>query len=124
VNNKEMFQQPHGALRRVREIIYIGMARSQGGLKMHLRRFYDGLNGRRGYSGARCVRLQYPSYRTLAPNLYVSICPYECDIQSNQPKDLRMMGDIARHEYESFAVFVEKNKRLPKFNDMKQASKR
>jgi hypothetical protein len=38
------------------------------------------------------------------------------------PKNLRIMGEVVRHEYECIALFVENFGRLPEFNDKKEVS--
>jgi len=55
----------------------------------------------------------------LTKKLYVSIAPFECDVKSNSLKDLRVMGQVAKFEYDCFAEYVKEHKKLPKFNDKK-----
>jgi hypothetical protein len=45
-------------------------------------------------------------------------------VTSNAPEDLRIMGDVVKHECECFAVFREKFGALPEFNDMKRSPKK
>jgi len=106
------------------EVIYVGMTNAKGGLKSRLQQFDNTIKGRTGHGGGHRVRFKHPDYATLAPKLYVSVHPHECDVESNQPRDLRIMGDVAKHEYECFAIFVETFKRLPEFNDKKKSPKR
>jgi hypothetical protein len=108
-----------------REIVYIGMTNSKGGLKSRLRQFDNTIKGEReNHGGAQRVRFKHPDYNNLVPNLYVSVCPRRCDVQSNDPKDLRIMGEVARLEYVSFACYVDAFHRLPEFNDKKRSPKR
>ena len=51
--------------------------------------------------------------------LYVSVCSFECDVKSNAPKDIRIMGEMAKFEYDYFADYVEEFENLPEFNDKK-----
>lgn len=55
--------------------------------------------------------------------LYVSIKYFECDVKSNLPNDLLIMGDVAKHEFECFAEYAQKFKRLPRFNDKANTKK-
>ena len=107
------------------EVIYVGMTNANGGLKSRLQQFDNTIKGGDGHGGAHRVRFKHSDYGTLAPRLYVSTCAYECDVKSNCPSDLRIMGDVERFEYECFAVFVEKlEKGLPEFNDKKRSPKK
>lgn len=107
-----------------REVIYVGMTNAKGGLKSRLRQFDNTIKGGDGHGGGHRVRFKYPDYDTLAPSLYVSVHPYECNVESTQPFDLRIMGEVAKHEYECFALFVEKFDQLPEFNDKKKSPKK
>jgi hypothetical protein len=107
------------------KIIYIGMTNSKGGLKSRLQQFENALKPCGGaHGGAQRVHLKYPDYQSLNPKLYVSVWPYECDVQSNASSDLRIMGDVAKCEYECFAQFVDMFGQLPEFNDKKKSPKK
>jgi len=106
------------------EIIYIGMTNAKGGLKSRLGQFENTIRGKKGHGGAHRVRFKHSDYSKLVPTLYVSVYPHECNVQSNNPMDLRIMGDVAKLEYECFAVFVEHFGRLPEFNDKKRSPKK
>ncbi len=106
------------------EIVYVGMTNSKRGLKSRLRQFDKTIKGGDGHGGGHRVRFKHPDYARLTPRLYVSVCPYECDVASNDPDDLRIMGDVAKCEYECFALFAEQFGRLPEFNDKKRSPKK
>ena len=106
------------------EVIYVGMTNAKGGLKSRLQQFDNTIKGGDGHGGGHRVRFKHSDYGTLAPRLYASVCPHECNVQSNQPLDLRIMGDVAKHEYECFAIFAEAFNRLPEFNDKKKSPKK
>ena len=106
------------------EIIYVGMTNSVGGIKSRLQQFQNTIRGGRGHGGAYRVRYKHKKYDVLAPTLYVSACYTVCDVTSKKPKDLRRMGEVAKKEYECFAVFVRRFGRLPEFNDMKRSPKK
>ncbi|MGD9110452.1 MAG: hypothetical protein PVG93_05885 [Phycisphaerales bacterium] len=109
----------------IREIIYIGMTRAQGGLKSRLQQFDNTIKGKEGHGGAMRFRFKYKDYNKIMKQLYVSIRPYECNVnvRINTPEDLRVIGDIVKHEYECLAVFKQKFEELPKFNDPKSLKK-
>lgn len=106
------------------EIVYFGMTNAEGGLKVRLKKFDDTIKGGRGYGGAQRVRFKHPDYTTLTPRIFVSVCSWNCDVTSTTPSDLRMMGEVARYEYECFALFVEAFAQLPEFNDKRRSPKR
>ena len=96
------------------EIIYIGMTNAKGGLKSRLQQFENTIFDRRGHGGAERVRYKHRDYNQLVSKLFVSISHTECDVKSNRPSDLRLMGSVARQEYDCFAIFAEKfGDRLP-----------
>ena len=107
-----------------REIIYIGMTNSKGGLKSRLQQFDNTIKGGDGHGGAHRVRFKHPNYGRLVPRLYVSISPRHCYVLSSKPSDLRIMGEVAKDEYVCFAKFVEEFGRRPEFNDMKKSPKK
>jgi hypothetical protein len=106
------------------EIVYVGMTNAKGGLKSRLQQFDNTAKGGDGHGGAHRVRFKHPDYTKLTSQLYVSVCPWECDVTSNDPIDLRIMGEVAKYEYECFALFVESFGKLPEFNDKKKSPKK
>jgi len=107
-----------------REIICIGMTNAKGGLKSRLQQFDNTIKGAEGHGGGRRVRFKHPNFARLTSRLYVSVCSWDCDVTSNDPADLRIMGEVARYEYECWALFVEAFGKLPEFNDKKKSPKR
>jgi hypothetical protein len=116
ISGTEFFWQP--------EVIYVGMTNAKGGLKSRLQQFENTIRGGEGHGGGQRVRFKHPDYGKLLPRLYVSVCHHQCNVESNRQADLRIMGDVAKHEYECFAIFAETFNRLPEFNDKKQAPKK
>jgi hypothetical protein len=107
-----------------RDIIYFGMTNGASGLQGRLRQFDTTISGKRlAHGGADRVRHGYASYSRLVPHLYVSVARFACDPKSNLPADLRKMGNVVRFEYLCFAEFVERFKRLPRFNAKANAPK-
>jgi len=105
------------------EIIYIGMTNSVRGLRARLKQFDNSMQGKLGHGGAQRVKYKHREYSTFCENAYVAVAAFACDPRSNQPSDLRTMGDVARFEYLCFAEFVEKFGRLPEFNDKERSPK-
>lgn len=103
------------------EIVCIGMSNAKGGLKSRLQQFDRTVKteGVRDHNPARRVRAKYTDYASLTSRLYVAVCSRKCRVKSQNPADLRIMGDVAKHEFECLAVFVERFGRLPEFNDRK-----
>jgi len=105
------------------EVEYVGMTNSMAGLKGRLKQFNNTIIGKTGHGGADRFRYEYQNYNELINKLYVSVIPFICDVKSNSPKDLRIMGEVAKFEYDCFAKYVELYDRLPKFNDKKASKK-
>jgi hypothetical protein len=100
------------------------MTNSAGGLRGRLQQFDNTIKGvRNQHGGADRVRYKYRSYEHLQRRLYVAVAVFKCSVNSTRPVDLRVMGRVAQYEYECLAVFRERFKRLPKFNDKKKAPK-
>lgn len=106
-----------------REIVYVGMTNGVSGLKGRLKAFDNTINGKKGHGGADRFRYKHQNYKTLVKKLFVSVAPFKGDVTSNLPKDLLLMGDVAKFEYQCFAQYVEKYGGLPEFNDKKEAMK-
>lgn len=99
------------------EIKYVGMTNSHAGLKGRLKQFNSTINGKTRHGGAARFRYKYQDYQDIVSRLFVSVHPFKCDVKSNAPEDLRIMGEVAKFEYECFATYVEKFNCLPEFND-------
>ena len=106
------------------ELEYIGMTNSKGGLRSRLRQFDDTIKLKRtNHGGADRFLYQYQDYEAIKVNIYVAICSFKCDTKNPTPKDLRIMGAVAKCEYDCWAIYIENNGRYPKFNDMNNAPK-
>lgn len=104
-------------------ITYIGMTNSQAGLKGRLNQFDNTIKGKTGHGGADRFRFKYDNYQDIVDKIYVSVCSIECDVKSNTPQDLRIMGKVAKFEYDCFALYVEKFGDLPEFNNKRESPK-
>jgi len=105
------------------EIKYVGMTNSQAGLKGRLKQFDNTIIGKTGHGGADRFRYKYQNYQNLVDRLFVSVCSFQFDVKSNTSKDLRIMGEVAKFEYDCFAIYVEKFVNLPEFNDKSKSPK-
>ncbi len=106
-----------------REIVYIGVTISKGGLKSRLKQFDNTIHHKPGHGGARRFRGKYPDLASVMKQLYVSVCSARRKLSWNNALDLRLMGEIARYEYESFATYCDKFGQLPEFNDKQRSPK-
>ncbi len=107
----------------VKQIIYIGMTNSAGGLRARLKQFDNTIIGKTGHGGADRVRYKHQNHQQLIDNLFVSVASFACNVKSNHPQDLIVMGEVAKFEYDCFAGFVKRHGTLPEFNDKKNAPK-
>lgn len=106
-----------------KEIIYIGMTNGITGLKGRLKAFDNTIIGKRGHGGADRVRYKHQNYKKLVKNLYVSVAYFKTDVKAINPRDLIIMGNVAKFEYQCFAQYVDKFGKLPEFNN-KELSKK
>jgi hypothetical protein len=121
VSESDLSDQPFMWLN---SIIYVGVTNSISGLKGRLRQFDDTIAGRRyQHGGGDRVRYKFQNYDELTPQMFVAVAPHLCSPRSNTPEDLRVMGEVAKLEYDCLAQFVEIYGRLPDFNDKKTAPK-
>lgn len=108
-----------------KEIKYFGMTNSVGGLQKRLHQFnYTIAHKKKGiHGGAERFLRKYNDYIELTKKLYVSVCTIECDVKSNEPRDLLKMGEVAWIEYYCFSEYKKRHKTIPKFNDKKNSKK-
>jgi hypothetical protein len=108
----------------IKELEYIGMTNSIGGLKSRLRQFDDTIKMKRtNHGGADRFLYVYENYEEVKDKIYVAIHSFECNTKNPSPNDLRIMGEVAKCEYDCWATYIEKFNRYPKFNNKKTAPK-
>ena len=100
-----------------RDIIYVGMTNALTGLRGRLRQFDQTMSGTLRHGGADRVRVVHRDYRRFAKRAYVAVAPFSCKPGSTLPRDLKIMGEVARFEYLCLATYARKFHRLPEFND-------
>ncbi|MFK5982733.1 MAG: hypothetical protein QM499_07460 [Flavobacteriaceae bacterium] len=107
-----------------KELEYIGMTNSKGGLRSRLRQFDDTIKMKRtNHGGADRFLYEYENYDEIKDNIYVAIRFFECNTKNPTPNDLRIMGEVAKCEYDCWAIYIEKFGSYPKFNNQKTAPK-
>ena len=108
-----------------REIRYFGFTNAVSGLRGRLEQFNNTLRDKSGpgHGGAQRFINKYRNGNALAKRLYVAVCPFECNVSTNRPHDLRVMGDVVRREYVAFAKYVTLFGSLPEFNDKEKSPK-
>lgn len=80
------------------------------------------IDGKTGHGGAMRFRAKYKKAE-LVKKLFVSVNYTVCEAWKT-PKDLILMGEIAKLEYECQATYMKKFKnRLPEFNDKERSPK-
>jgi hypothetical protein len=102
-----------------RDIIYVGMTNSVTGLRGRLQQFDQTMSGNLRHGGADRVRVRHRNYTRFTKQAYVALAPFSCTPGSTLPRDLKVMGDVARFEYLCLAAYVAKFDRLPEFNNRK-----
>lgn len=106
------------------DLEYIGMTNSKGGLKSRLRQFDSTIKKiRKTHGGADRFLYSYENYNEVKEKIYVAIRAFECNTKKPTPVDLRVMGDVAKCEWDCWASFIEKFDRYPKFNDKSNSPK-
>jgi len=108
-----------------KDISYFGFTNAMGGLRVRINQFNNTLRDKPGpgHGGAQRFRRKYRDGNALAKKLYVAVCPFKCDVSTNKPADLRVMGDVVRAEYLAFAKYASLFHRLPEFNDKEKSPK-
>ena len=103
------------------DVFYVGM--SHAGVKPRLRQFIDGLEKRRGHSGAMGFFVEYTGgrgYSTLSSKktFFVTSLSIPCCSakRKRDAEDLRRMGQVAALEYYVLAHIREKLGREPELN--------
>jgi len=108
----------------VSQIVYFGMTNAGGGLRSRLKQFDIVIRTGKGFhGGADRFRKDYPEPENSLSQFFVAVAPFECNVMSATPSDLRSMGAVAQMEFECFAAYVEHFGQLPKYNDRKKSPK-
>ena len=107
-----------------KEIVYVGMTNSIGGLRSRLNQFDYTIKLRLvRHGGADRFLFKYRNYSLLSKKLYVAMRHFVCSPANESPSDLRIMGRVAEAEYTCQAEYVERFGALPEFNRKKLSKK-
>lgn len=109
-----------------KDIVYFGMTNSVGGLRSRLNQFDRTIKGGTGHGGAMRVRfkhVKHSNHATLMRKLFVAVSYTKCSPKQRTPKDLLLMGNVAKQEYECLAEYRKLFLKEPQFNDMESPKK-
>jgi hypothetical protein len=99
-----------------RDIVYVGMTNSLAGLAGRLQQFDRTMAGTLRHGGADRMRFKHRSYTRFSQRAYVAVAPFPCTPGSSLPRDLRVMGEVAKFEFTCLATFAAKFGEIPSFN--------
>lgn len=107
-----------------KDIIYIGMSISKKGVLGRLYQFEKGMEGKDGtHGGAERVRFKHKDHIEFFDNCYLYVKPFKLS-KENDVFNWKQKGECVKHEYVSFANYLEKYGELPEFNDFKRSIKK
>lgn len=106
-----------------RDIFYVGMSNSQGGVRQRLGQFLRAIEMGTGHSGGNRFYAEYAHDRPFSElenrkTFFVAVVTIPCDVDKKDrtPADLRAMGDVAALEYYVLAHIREALGREPELN--------
>jgi hypothetical protein len=111
----------------IKEIVYFGMTNSKNGLYGRLKQFNNTITSKHAQHGGadRFIFNLDKEDKNWREKLYVSTMPFiHFDVTSNLPRDLNLMGDVAKQEFSCFAKYVERFNKMPRFNDKENSPKK
>ncbi len=109
----------------IKEIIYIGMTISKNGVKGRLGQFVSAMKGKKGiHGGGDRVKFKHNDEKSFFDKLYVSVCSFQLSNSGETSNDWRIKAECVKHEYVSFADYIDKQGQLPEFNDQKRSKKK
>ena len=116
-----------------KDIVYFGMTNSIKGLAGRLKQFNNTLRDLPGAGHGGAARFLSKNERkhkkgdVLAKKLFVSVSPFFSSKPGLKPetsRDLKLMGRVAKAEYDALATYLGEHKALPKYNDKELSPKR
>lgn len=106
-----------------KDVFYVGMANSKRGVFQRLRQFYQGITINRSHSGGKRFFREYAggvSYGVLnnRKKFYFSFLSIPCEVLKSERlgDDLRIMGEVAKLEYDVLAYIKDKTDKEPELN--------
>ncbi len=108
---------------KVKDIFYVGMSNSRGGVKQRIKQFIDCLESYRGHSAAMRFYREYSNNKPYSNtkrknNFYVAASCMKVNVikETRTPRDLKKMGEITKFEYDVLAHIKEKTGKEPQLN--------
>ncbi len=108
---------------KIKDIFYVGMSNSRGGLKQRLKQFIDGIHKGYGHSAGNRFFQDYSKGKSFdivnhEKTFFVASLSLPCKVHKDErtAEDLRKMGEVAKFEYEVLAYIKEKLGREPELN--------
>lgn len=107
-----------GAAVEWKDVAYIGMTKSKGGLKARWSQFQNSIQGRDGHSGGWAIYNDLGNYAQWKQKLFVAAMSVKCDPREQAPTDLKRMGWVSYLEYEAFSLFCRRFPKIgkPRYN--------
>ena len=99
-----------------KDVVYIGMTNSMGGLTSRWSQFLNGIRGKPGHSGGKTIFENMGNYDNWKEHLFVAAMGVECDVKNPMKDDYLKMGWVAYFEYEAFAYYYENVGGHPRYN--------
>lgn len=110
---------------RARDVFYVGMSNSSGGVQQRLKQFVSGIEKNGLHSGAMRFFREYANHHRfseshLAGKFYYVAHTIKCisDKSKSHPSDFRKMGHIACAEYYAIAHIEDETGRRPRLNKL------
>ena len=107
----------------IKDIFYVGMSNSRGGVKQRLKQFINGIHKNHGHSAGNRFFKEYGKGEPFnilkdKKTFFVASLSLPCKVHKNKrsPEDLRKMGQVAKFEYEVLAYIKENLNREPELN--------
>jgi len=99
-----------------KEVVYIGMTNSQGGLAGRWNQFNSSIRGKNRHSGGNTIYKEKGYYENWEEWLYVAAMGVECNVKKPKEEDYMKMGCVAFLEYEAFAKYYSEAGSHTKYN--------
>jgi hypothetical protein len=110
---------------RPRDVFYVGMSNSAGGLRSRFRQFQSSLEGGNGHGPAyrfyeKCAKERPYSRLRTKNRFFFAALPVPCESKKSKatPRDFLLMGKIASLEYEAIARVLRSTGNLPRLNNL------
>lgn len=107
----------------VKDIFYVGMSNSKGGIKQRVAQFVRGLGKKETHSAAKRFIRNYNADKlflleTSKKQFFVATLTLPCDVNKEQrtASDLKKMGKVAKLEYDVLAYVKNKLGQEPELN--------